>query len=305
MAPVPANAVTSNLGYFSTVSCSGSYSCVAVGTYEDANEYQWALLDTFSDGSWTTTEAPLPANAGDNPNAQLVSSSCGGPGSCVAVGIYTDMNGSVDDLIETLSDGVWTATEAPLPANGVAWFGDELKSVSCGGPGSCVAVGQYLDEDSGEGGLIETLSDGVWTATKAPVPDNGSVGSTFLTSVSCYGTGFCVTDGGGIFDTLSNGTWTATEAPNPTNFLSCDGPGSCVAVVQSGNPHTNTPPLIETLWNGIWTVTEAPLPANAGFTMGATPAASLLSVSCDGPSFCVAVGQYYSIDRAEGLIETN
>src|SRR5438128_1634876 len=55
--------------------------------------------------AWLPAEAPLPADADSPANATLQDVSCPAPGSCVAVGSYTDQSGAGQDLIETLSAG--------------------------------------------------------------------------------------------------------------------------------------------------------------------------------------------------------
>lgn len=99
------------------------------------------------------TDGPTPPpNARPYPGVGLAGSltsvSCGADGSCAAVGDYSSSLGSDNydqsGLLEQLSDGVWTATEAPLP------FGESgglpnLNSVSCSDVANCVAVGSYWD----------------------------------------------------------------------------------------------------------------------------------------------------------------
>ena len=67
--------------------------------------------------TWVAQNVPLtglePA-AGAAPHESLTKVSCAAVGSCVAVGSYTDVNGARQGLIETLSDGKFTATTAPL-----------------------------------------------------------------------------------------------------------------------------------------------------------------------------------------------
>ena len=147
----------------------------------------------------------------------LSSVACPSATSCVAIGSYTDANENGGGLIETLSNGTWTAVVAPSPADG---RGGGLSAISCVSPSYCVAVGQYQDSHGATAGLIETLNDGVWTATGAPAPPGGS--SPELSSVSCGATGSCaaVTQFSGVIETLANGTWTALNGPMPANLNS-------------------------------------------------------------------------------------
>ncbi|MGO9180445.1 MAG: hypothetical protein ACLQHS_14475 [Candidatus Limnocylindrales bacterium] len=126
----------------------------------------------------TATTAPLsglsPAAGTSSQAPQLDALSCPATGWCVAVGDYVDVSGNQQGLIETLADGTWTATTAPLsglsPAaattpNGYVY----LAALSCPAVGSCVAAGLYVDASGYQQGLIETLSGGNWTATTAPL----------------------------------------------------------------------------------------------------------------------------------------
>jgi hypothetical protein len=158
--------------------------------------------------------------------------SCPSVGSCVAIGSYYDTNGLNEGLIETLSNGVWSATTAPLtglnppPASSPQSAFQSIGALSCPAPGWCVAMGTYVSAPNISRGLIETLSGGVWTSTTAPFsglnPAQGSDGSTF-TGISCPAPGACVAAGFywdstdsstfGLIETLSNGSWTPMTAP--------------------------------------------------------------------------------------------
>src|SRR6202035_3733375 len=91
------------------------------------------------------------------------------------------------------------AARAPRPAdaNGVSRQYTQLVDISCPDVGNCVAVGG--DRAGGPGGdvyhgLIETLSDGTWTATA--VPDMSTkTGVAALGGVSCPALGTCVAVG--------------------------------------------------------------------------------------------------------------
>jgi hypothetical protein len=305
-APLPADADASQNASLSSVACAGPGSCAAAGSYSPNNtNASGGLLETLSGGRWIPAAARLPADAQVG-TVNLPSVACGGPGSCVAVGDYPTVNFS-GGLIETLSGAVWTATAAPAPAGATQV---SLTSVACGGPGSCVAVGYYDDGASGQFGLLETLSGGVWTATTAPPPAAAAAGTVgYVQSVACGGPGSCVAVGSysdavaggenGLLETLSGGAWTASTAPLPADDagspssvwrVACGGPGSCVAVgavrrvgtafVQDG--------LLETLAGGVWTASTAPLPADAT----ANDNGHLSSVACRAAGSCTAVGAY-------------
>lgn len=264
-AGLPADAASSPSAGLQRVSCAAAASCTAVGHYYDTSFGFQGVIETLSDGVWTPTEAPVPANAASDPSVSFSSVSCAsGAGACAAVGSYDVSGGYGGQLIETLSNGAWTVDEAPLPGDAASSPSADLWSVSCGGTGSCVAVGGYQDTNSQTYGVIETLSNGTWTAVKPGLPV-GAASTAFadLYSVWCSAAGSCAAVGG---------------------YGASDG--------QEG--------LVETLSNGAWNAAEAPLPANAA----SSPSAGLESVSCGGTGSCAAVGGYYDADgNREGLIE--
>ena len=301
--------------------CPVAGSCVAVGSYVDSSGYGHVLIETLSGGAWIATEAPLPAGAAPSRgdfNA-FNSLTCPVAGTCVAVGAYYDSSGFRQGLIETLSGGIWSAAEAPLPASAVSSPATVLYSVTCPGAGTCVAVGSYDDSGGNTQALTETLSGGTWSPAEAPLPPgtaSNPIAAFF--SVTCPVAGMCVAVGSyvsssgtqGLIDTLSGGAWSAAEAPlpagaatNPVGFVVsavCPVAGTCVAVGSYTNS-SGAQGLIETLSGGTWSATEAPLPPGAA----SNPMAEFSSMTCPVPGTCVAVGRYYdSSFDAQGLIET-
>ena len=102
------------------------------------------------------TAAKLTVPAGANMTVSgrddsIDSITCTSPGNCIASGSYEDSNGKEDDqaMLVAESGGVWgQASELTLPggANTIAGEQDaDLFSLTCTSPGSCVAVGRYVD----------------------------------------------------------------------------------------------------------------------------------------------------------------
>ena len=83
--------------------------------------------------------------------------------------------GFIEMLIDTLSAGIWNTISAPDPsnANNAPMPSTALFGVSCALTTTCVVVGRYLTTrvggDAGAG-LIDTFSDGRWSAAEAPLP---------------------------------------------------------------------------------------------------------------------------------------
>lgn len=110
--------------------------------------------------SHKSREAPLPGNESSTSpgeNGGLASVSYSGSTSCTAVGGYIDPIGDDQGLIETLSNGTWSASEAPKRENESNSPNDNcLASISCSAADTCPAVGAYTVTGGGEQGLIET-----------------------------------------------------------------------------------------------------------------------------------------------------
>jgi hypothetical protein len=305
--PVPANARPQDQRVWITgTACPAAGTCVAVGYYNTQGD-SLGLIDTISDGTSTLTEAPVPAhgNQGD-----LLNITCSSVAFCVAIGSYGDDLG----LIDTLSDGTWKATKAPLPPGTPAGSGVTLSAVTCPADGSCVVVGgaNFSDPDMETIPFIDTLSDGNWTSTEAPLPA-GAMSDFYMdgpTAVSCPAVGSCVavgtyhvddTDNFGLVDIQSDGSWTAQAAPAPLstaanqyldlNSVACPAAGWCVA---TGNYATAAGPgdgVIETLSEGSWTEIQAPIPD------GALPA-TLSDLACPAVGSCEVVGSYFQSSGA-------
>jgi hypothetical protein len=93
-APLPANAqAPSEEGTeLSGVSCPSASQCVAGGWYKNTAGALDAVLLTDSGGSWTTAQAPLPADADTDvtapSGAYVWGVSCPSVSQCVAIGQY-------------------------------------------------------------------------------------------------------------------------------------------------------------------------------------------------------------------------
>jgi len=343
-APLPpdaGNGSTNPAVYLASSSCPTPTGCVAAGWYFDTADHPWGLIEAQSGSTWTQTEAPEPLNAGTGVHQGLwlgsqfcgisypcQAISCPTATSCVAVGSYSDTSGYSRPVIETRSNGTWTAMEAPVPPDGTTGspppFG-YLSAVTCSSPTACVAVGRYTNMSGAGAGLVDVLSGTTWTAVTAPAPPNPNASpSATLDSVSCPTPSWCVASGYyrvssggyvGLFDTLANGTWTATAAPLPGNadlsasgFLqlfqvSCPSTSFCAVSGYYRETSGNYAGSLGTFSGGSWTVSEAPQPPNA--STGTSLFWSMYGVSCATTTSCVAVGWYEQSGGGYlGLIDT-
>jgi hypothetical protein len=279
-AALPGNAEPHTVAFLNDISCPAAGTCVATGWYTDLNGYQEGLLDTLSGGTWTAAVAPLPGNAAleqssSSVDTYLADVACTGVGACVATGQYHDSGGGTDGVIDTLSGGTWKTAQAPLPAD-AAVTGQlaAVWTISCPAPGNCLAGGHYENSGGQPRYLIETLSNGTWTASTRPLPANAAADqewsqkqSTTVDGIGCQSVSYCVMP---------------------------------VSYVASGSAVVNQ---IEVLSGGRWTVSSESLPANA--ITGSKQDGFLGLVSCPAPGSCLASGSYTAKDGStQGLIVT-
>jgi hypothetical protein len=305
-----------------SVACVSAGNCVAVGDYYDASAYSQGLIDSETNGSWTSSQVNLSGlGAGVDPVVSVTAVACPGAGNCVAVGTYDDTAGNYQGLILTQSGGAWKAAEAPIA--GLNAFSDpdlRPEAISCSSVGNCVAVGSYNGMDA-QDGLILTESGGSWTAGEASVTGSGGVAHppSLLTGVTCSGSGSCVAVGDfvdssaneqGLIETERSGSWSGAEtnisglstASDPEvslDALSCPSAGDCTATGlytddSAGNGSQQLLELSSTDY--VWAAAaKVGLPGNAyadGSSGTAQQDLSADSISCPSLGSCTAVGNY-------------
>lgn len=142
-------------GGLASISCPTTTSCTSVGTTFPLNQPQ-ELIESATAGIWA-----LPPFSGLSAS-QLHGVACTKK-ICTAVGEVTSggyPGGSVP-LIDTQSNGTWTAVSSPDPSNNQDYGVNSLLSVSCPTTTFCVAVGETYR--SFEVPLIETMVNGTWS----------------------------------------------------------------------------------------------------------------------------------------------
>jgi len=207
--PVPSNFYEDM--ELSSVSCPDATDCVVAGSYDTSEGVDGVLL-TWSAGSWTVQEAPVPPNGNPSPPnvtlaRALTSVACSNASECVAGGDYVDTSGNADSLLLMLQSGKWSAAEAPLPADSQADTPASITGVSCPALGACVADGNYWVNFStgNEGGVLLTQSSSGWSAIPARVSvaaaprlrnaKHHSIAEANLLGISCSQTSFCMAVG--------------------------------------------------------------------------------------------------------------
>jgi hypothetical protein len=167
-----------------SVECTSQENCVAAGYYLDnspsCNKYNQctafdeAMAATETSGVWGPA-----ANVGGSRLSSLSSIACTGPGDCVAVGQQTNIKvnfegtpiqTSYQAMVAADTGGTWgSVSKVVLPSGATKMAGYQdakLDSVACTSPGSCVAVGQYVDATDSRQAMI-VGPDSVLAASKA------------------------------------------------------------------------------------------------------------------------------------------
>jgi len=248
---VPSPSPASRTNILNGVSCTGPANCVAVGVAQDASS--WATLVESWDGtSWSVVPSPSPGEGNE-----LYGVSCTGPDGCMAVGA-TEQSGNWYTLVESWNGSAWTVVPSPSPGSPAG--GNALEGVSCTGPSSCMAVGEYANGSTGAT-LTESWNGAAWSVVPSP-------GDGRLFGVSCTSTNSCVAVGGeqaAPIEYWNGTTWSALYSP-PGTFaqtlkgVTCATASSCTAVgyLADGNQT-----LIETSSSGALGVVTTSLPAGS------------------------------------------
>lgn len=290
----------------STISCRGEGSCVAAGTYVDAADHTQGFGLTETDHVWSVAkEIPGLAalNAGDD--ADVVGSSCGGPGNCEVAGTYDD-GSHTQPFVVNEKNGVWgSAIEVP----GVASLNvgnATIAGISCASIGYCTVAGGYEDSHGDQEVFVDdefsTWDDAIELPGLAALATGGS---TMPQAVTCSSSGDCVVVGGyetnaaeEAFIARENGAvWgSAIEAPGVAslnaggegvlNSVSCVTNGNCTAVGSYLDNDGIFQPMALTETGAVW---GNAVEINAG-ALGTYREAVLQSVSCSSSGNCNAIG---------------
>jgi len=204
-----------------------------------------------------------------------------------------------------------TAIEVPGSAALNAGGDAEVRSVSCGAAGSCVAGGRYEDGSGHDQAFVASEKRGRW-GKAVEVPGSGALnvgGSATVNSVSCVSPGSCAA--GGFYEDGSgygrpfvvsekNGRWgKAIKVPGSgalsvggsadVNSVSCGSTGSCAAGGGYTDGAGHEQAFVVSEKNGRWGK-AIKVPGSGALNAGG--AASISSVSCGAAGSCAAGGFY-------------
>ena len=172
------------------VSCASAKSCIAVGSYGNAEVEIVALGESWNGKTWTASQPPAPAGAFA---AALQGVSCVSPTVCIAAGSYTNAAGFPFALAESWNGKRWTLT--PLPKSGGS---GGMFAVSCASLKYCLAVGNGGAPGASRGTPASYVWNGKsWSFKKVPVPPTGGgdTANSMLQGDQCLSPTYCAAVG--------------------------------------------------------------------------------------------------------------
>jgi subtilisin family serine protease len=258
-----------------------------------AGSYHFEYGNTESYGS-TTEEEDVPSGAGVRSASAVLN------GLPVGWAIHYRVVATNSDRTIKGPDQVATTAWSNEPSTGPkSSKGDWLNDVSCASAGNCIAVGAFTNSTGAPTVAAEKWNGTSWSAIEPPVPAGASSelkGVSCVTATSCTAVGYATPGVSSVRPLVMrwNGTtWTESvvgSLPGELNHLegvSCPTASSCEAVGYSVSGG-----IVKTLamhWDGTsWTVRSSPNPNWPGAEAGQE--VILQGVSCNGTSFCKAVG---------------
>ena len=271
-----------------------------------------AVAASPSSHLWGTAEE-VPGTAALNQGGDAgISVSCASAGNCSAGGFYEDSSGHIQAFVVSQVNGIWgTAIEAPGTA-ALNQGGDAfITAVSCGAPGNCSTVGDYLDSSLRQQVFVVSQVNGTWgTAIEAPgTAALNQDGNAAITSVSCGAAGAC--SAGGFYRDSSghqqafvvsqvNGTWgTAIEVPGTPALnrggnaaiysVSCASADDCATGGVYRDRSGDFQAFVASQVNGTWHA-AIEVPGIAALNQGGL--AEITAVSCGAAGNCSAGGDY-------------
>ena len=183
---LPGNASNFPGATLNEITCARGGSCVVEGTYNTAAGHTVGVVDSETNGTWSTPRAlTMPANAAASPHVTyygFAGISCASSGNCTTGGQYVDNQGHYQGFLVNEVSGVWQrATELAVPAGTQAGKNGGVVSLSCPRAGTCVAGAAYLDNGGNYQVLLVSEVNGHWQhPTTVTLPGSA-------TSVGVYG----------------------------------------------------------------------------------------------------------------------
>jgi hypothetical protein len=185
-----------NTSRFESVSCPSAGFCVAGGQYRDRAGRRQGFVVTERRGVWGRGKQ-LPGLAALNVRgkARVSAVSCDSPGSCAAVGTYTDRRRHRQAFVATERHGTWgRAIEIPgLGALNSGGYVYPIVYVSCASAGNCAAGGAYAPDSSRIVAFVADEVRGAWHKAHRVrgIDALDKRGTSYVAAISCAAPGYC------------------------------------------------------------------------------------------------------------------
>ncbi len=197
--------------WLSGVSCSSSTTCMTVGL-SCCNVSGWddILAEGWSGSDWSILAAPHRAGAIQSGLARV---SCTSNTSCIAIGEDSDNGDDSFTLAERWDGTTWSIQPTPNPSGSSA----RLSGLSCTSDTSCIAVGDYHNDEYRSFTLAERWDGPQWSVQTTPTLAGATDGS--LGEVSCESRMACIAVGSAgnrpLVERWDGATWTVQPTPTP------------------------------------------------------------------------------------------
>jgi hypothetical protein len=308
-------------GFMTAISCPSAGNCSAGGILpgSESSTVSGAFVVNETNGVWgRVIELSGPASFSHN-GAGVDALSCGSVGNCSAGGSYGKGIGHGPlSFVANERNGTWGSAHELPGLSKLNFGGSEMRSLSCGAPGNCSAVGQYQLKSGVTLAYIVSESKGVWgNAINVPglIRLNGRHLSS-LTTISCASKGNC--SAGGSYGNGShqvafivnekNGEWghrmlvpglkdLNKGQSSDMQTVSCVSKGNCAASGGYSDSVGNAESFLVNEVNGQWGRASAV----QGLTQLKSNSSSVLSISCGSPVSCAAVGSFSALDNNGAL----
>jgi hypothetical protein len=280
----------------SSVTCTATDDCWAVGYYNAGPRYNHTLTMHWDGTTWSIVPSPNPLAEQDSVFFDVT---CVSASDCWAVGIYREPAPAIGPqrtMIQHWDGNSWTIVPSQ---NGLGTLNSSITGVTCTASNDCWAVGWYTNDVAVQT-LIQRWDGTAWTTV--PSANTSPLHHSVLTSVTCTAVNDCwavgfqaptQTDAWETFTQHWNGiAWTLVLSPNVAGRhesylyeVSCSSSSECFAVGFDFDGATYHTLILR--WNGAaWAIVSSP-DANPTFHN------FLYSVTCIPGGTCQAAGAYF------------
>ena len=288
----------------STVSCTSTSACTAVGQIElietelggekkQLRRVVVPLIERWNGSTWSLESLSMPAGALE---LELNGVACAAASECIAVGAVKNGSGVWENYSARWKGSSWSALTTPTAAEASGHL-SELTHVSCANTTTCMTVGWY---NTGAG--TKPVSE-VWNGSSWTLQTRSHEG--WLEGISCPSAKFCIAAGSDeTIESWNGSTWSAMSVPSPEdvdgawfNGASCISANDCVAVGAGWSKADEEPVTLVENWNGS-TWSEQTTPRESEMANN-----ELFSASCVSMGACMAVGMSKASGTWKSLIE--